>query len=78
MQVGLTDFDQIWEGNAFRSYAPVWMLKIYDFENPIWQMFFEYSKLLWCTFFWLGGVKRLLQRPATYLSNSYKYLIQIG
>ena len=37
----LTDFDKIWHGNAFGPYVPVWMLKIYDSENLIWQM------LLW-------------------------------
>jgi len=35
----LTDFDKIGHGNAFCPYAPVWVLKIYDFENLIWQMF---------------------------------------
>jgi len=35
----LTDFDEILRGNAFGRYAPVWVLKLYDFENPIWQMF---------------------------------------
>ena len=46
----LTDFDEIWRGNAFGPYAPVWVLKVYDFENLIWQMFCEYFKLWWCTF----------------------------
>jgi len=35
----LTDFDEIWRGNAFGPYAPGWVLKIYDFENLMWQMF---------------------------------------
>ena len=35
----LTDFDKIWQGNAFGAYIPVRVLKIYDFENLIWQNF---------------------------------------
>jgi len=35
----LTDFEEIWRGNAFWSYALFWVLKIYDFKNLIWQMF---------------------------------------
>jgi len=34
----LTDFDKIWCGNASGPYAPVWVLKMYDCENPISQM----------------------------------------
>jgi len=33
------NFDEIWHGNAFGPYTPVWVLKIYNFENLIWQMF---------------------------------------
>ena len=41
--------------------------KIPDLENPRWQMVFESSTFLWCTF--LEG-KRLLHRPVVYLINS--------
>ena len=35
----LTNFAEVWRGNSFGSYAPVLVLQIYDFKNPIWQMF---------------------------------------
>jgi len=35
----LMDFDEVWRGNAFGTYTPVWVLKIYYFEKPIWQMY---------------------------------------
>jgi len=40
----------MWYANASKPYAPDWVLKVPDFENPRWQVFIKFSKLVWCTF----------------------------